>query len=354
MRRIAGFVLVVALLPAAGLHALDPGAAAAYSRRTGGEALIIWQRGRIVLEQYTRGGNPNRAANVYSITKSISALGTLAVLGRKNIALDTPVSGQLKEWQADPLKRRITLRELLDQTSGLAPGYAAIYGRNVRDKNRAALRLPATSSPGKIFSYGPSHYEALEACLARVLRRGPNAPLASVESILDLLGAPPEFWRHDRAGNPFFSAGAKFAARDLLKIGCFVERDGRWLIFPLISPRLFREIRTGSPANAMYSHGFWLNGNAAKRSARERDVEEAISGGLGAGDWAQSCLSLRAPPDLLAMAGSYGQRVYIVPSEHLVVVRLGRAGGFRDPEFLRALFGGKRGRRAALPAAPQA
>lgn len=338
LHQFTGFILTFLALTRP-LHALNAESAAAYSRRTGGEALIVWQRGKILFESYARGGAADRAKNVYSITKSIGALGALAIAGGRRISLDAPVAAQLTEWKNDPRKSRITLRELLDQTSGLAPGYDAIYGRKVRDKNRAALRLPATSPPGKVFAYGPSHYEALEALLERVLQRGPNGPLAVLENgILGLLGAPPEFWRHDPAGNPFFSAGARFTPRDLLKIGCFVERDGRWFIFPLVSPRLFRGIKEGSSANAMYSHGFWLNKNAGKPNARERDAEAALGAGLAPSEWSNSCLSRRAPPDLLAMVGSYGQRVYIVPSRHLVVVRLGRSGGFRDPEFLRALF----------------
>jgi hypothetical protein len=39
------------------------------------------------------------------------------------------------------------------------------------------------------------------------------------------------------------------------------------------------------------------------------------------------------------MIGTRGQRVYVVPSRNLVVIRLGEGRGFSDAEFLRCLFG---------------
>jgi uncharacterized protein (DUF934 family) len=55
--------------------------------------------------------------------------------------------------------------------------------------------------------------------------------------------------------------------------------------------------------------------------------------------WRDGCLSRTAPSDLVAMIGTRGQRVYVVPSRDLVVIRLGDGRGFSDAEFLRRLFG---------------
>jgi hypothetical protein len=55
-------------------------------------------------------------------------------------------------------------------------------------------------------------------------------------------------------------------------------------------------------------------------------------------DWKSACLCKDAPSDLLACIGSGGQRLYVVPSQELIVVRQGGFGRFRDAEFLRRLF----------------
>jgi CubicO group peptidase (beta-lactamase class C family) len=124
----------------------------------------------------------------------------------------------------------------------------------------------------------------------------------------------------------------------LLEAGHILRRHGRSGWFSYIPAPLLREATTGTPANRMYGMGFWLNANARRAGATERDVEEALGAGLAAADWARACLSRQAPPDLIAMVGSRGQRVYVVPSRNQVIIRLGRTPGFRDPEFLAALY----------------
>ena len=308
--------------------------AARYSAGRGERALLVWQDGRLQMERYRAGGSRAKTEHVYSITKSLCALGTFAAISRNVLKLDEPVSLTLTEWRNDPRKRRITVRDLLNQTSGLSPGFGEIYSTSLRNKEKAALKLPVVSTPGEAFAYGPSHYEALEALMARKLER---SPLIWIDrALFGPLGIKPGGWRRDRLGNPYFSAGAQLSARDLLAAGQVVRREGWNRIFSRVASSLIRTASTGSSANPMYGLGFWLNRRAPDSNAVECDVEEAISSRRPA--WARSCLSKNAPSDLIAMVGSHGQRVYISPSRDLIIVRLGRGTGFRDPDFLRAFF----------------
>jgi CubicO group peptidase (beta-lactamase class C family) len=308
--------------------------AARYSAGHGERALLVWQNGRLQIERYQAGGSRGKTENVYSITKSLCALGTFTAISRNVLKLDEPASLTLTEWRNDPRKRLITVRDLLNQTSGLSPGFEEIYSTNLRNKERAALKLPVVSTPGEAFAYGPSHYEALEALMARKLAR---SPLTWIDAALfGPLGIKPGPWRRDQLGNPYFSAGAHLSARDLLAAGQVVRRKGWNRILSRVRSSLLLNASTGSSANPMYGLGFWLNLNAARKDALECDVEEAIE--LSQAPWERSCLSKRAPSDLIAMVGSHGQRVYISPSQNLVIVRLGRGAGFRDPDFLGAFF----------------
>jgi CubicO group peptidase (beta-lactamase class C family) len=323
-------VRVILLLLVAGLCArADVADAARYSQRTGEKALLIWKSGRIVFD---RNATTSADANIFSITKSLAAVGTLQAVSRGALRLDDRVSDTLTAWKKDPRKRLITVRQLLSQTSGLATGFEELYGRGVRDKTAAVLKLPAAANPGETFAYGPSHYEALATLAAR------KSPPATSWLSIPLTSVHPADLRRDQSGQPYFSAGARLTARQLLALGQFIRRQGWVAIFPVLPSSLIREATVGSNANAMYGFGLWLNKNARRPTAVERDIEEAIGSGLSSSQWASSCLSRSAPTDLLAMVGSRGQRVYIIPSRDEIVVRLGTGAGFRDPEFLSALY----------------
>jgi len=334
MRSLLGATLLnLALLAHAGAGAGD---ARRYSENHGGHAFLVWNDGKIVAESYAQGGGADKPENIYSITKSLCALSIFCAAGKGWLQLDEPASNTLSEWKGDQARGSITLRELLDQTSGLSPGYDSIYSHQLKNKELAVLRLPALASPGSTFDYGPAHYEALEAIMSRKLGRSTRNWVEN--QVLSPMGIHLASWRLDPKGHPFFSAGAWLTARELLTAGQIVRQQGRQWLFPILPPAIMRQISQGSDANPMYGLGFWLNQNASRDGAVERDVEQAISAHLSNDDWALSCLSKRAPADLIAMVGSYGQRVYVVPSRSLVVVRLGAGNEFRDPEFLAALF----------------
>jgi len=56
-------------------------------------------------------------------------------------------------------------------------------------------------------------------------------------------------------------------------------------------------------------------------------------------NWSGACLCRNAPSDLVACIGSLYQRLYVIPSLQLVVVRNGNGKSFSDAQFLRLLLG---------------
>lgn len=284
--------------------------AAAVSRRQGGHLLLVWENGveRSALE---KGWTVDVAQPVFSITKSLTALAWLHRFG--------------PERKVD---ERLTAEHLLSQTSGLDPGYAALYRKNLSDVREAAIGLRRLTPPGREFVYGPAHFERLGAAF-------PSSEAAS-EFAWRQLGIVSAGWRRDKKGQPFCSTGACLSARELVVLGRVLLENGRRGWARVIPPDRMRRALRGSAANPAYGLGFWLNSNASRSDAREEDVERAIS--YEKIDWARFALSRTAPADLVAMVGSRGQRVYVVPSRRLVIVRLGNSRTFSDPAFLRAFF----------------
>ena len=316
-------------------------AAAAYSRKCGGQALVVVQGGTTLHESYASGVTPDRTFLVMSITKNLAALTIFAARSEGLLSLDEPVARTIPEWRDDSGKSTLTIRNLLKQTSGLATGYNTIYARGVRDKNKLAISLPLVAGPGTRFAYAPGNYELLEEILRRKLSARRTDPLSYLEAkILAPLGIPAVAeWRRDGKGNPFFSAGARLTARDLVKIGKLVCNRGRVSILPILPSSAFDGAFTGSSANSMYGLSFWLNANATRAGASALSIEGTLGQSRSPGDWELSCISPAAPADLIAMVGSGGERCYVVPSRRLVVVRLGKGSNFSDAEFLQRLFG---------------
>lgn len=307
----------------------NPAGAALYSRQKGGTVLIISRQGMPAREYYEPGWDSRTPCPVFSITKSLTALACLSI---DNLSPETEVENNRG-------KGPITLRHLLSQTSGISPGYEKIYKKNIRNVRETAANLPSEYPPGERFAYGPSHYELV----GNVLNPGDKSPdnaRQTLASFLNRLGIHPAQWRTDMRGNIFLSAGVFLSPEDLLKIGRFILNRGRLSgIWPVLSKEKLESAFAGSSANPAYGLGFWLN--KAAGNATQRDIEEAIQAGLSKADWSRTSLSNSAPRDLVCMAGSGGQRVYIIPSLRTVIVRLGHPSRFKDPEFLTALFSSK-------------
>jgi CubicO group peptidase (beta-lactamase class C family) len=347
MKRVAALLLLLAaplraMEPASALRVPDANISSAesYSRKCGGLALIVMQGGRSLRESYAHGGAADRPIHVMSLTKNLATLAVLSASSEGLLRLDEPVSKTITEWRSQPGKRDITIRQLLTQTSGLATGYETIYAGNVRDKNKIAVALPLVAQPGSSFRYAPGNYELIEEILRRKLASRHVDPLDYLTArVLTPMGVRPSSnWRRDRAGNPFFSAGARLTARDVAKVGEFVRNRGRVWLLPVVPPGAFDGVFDGTPANPMYGVSFWLNSTVARADARPISIEGTIGAGRSAEEWGRSCASSAAPPDLIAMVGSGGERCYIVPSRKLVVVRFGDGSAFSDAEFLRRLF----------------
>lgn len=316
-------------------------AAAAYSQSQRGVSLIIRQRGVTLHESHAAETSANHAQCMLSITKSLAALACFAAVADGWLDLDEPVSRTIPDWKSNPSKRGITIRTLLDQSAGIRDGYRELYARGLRDKRRAALALPMRWSPGARFDYGPSYYEILEIVLSKKLatRGEPSLRRWIERRVLNPTGAQTaDTWRTDGTGTIYLSTGTELSARGLLGVATMVASGGRSGLRQVVPRAFIAEAARGSAVNRMYGLGFWTNQNAARATAREVSVEGTLGQEFAPDFWREACLSTSAPPDLLAMIGSGGQRAYIVPSTGLVIIRLGAGGGFEDAEFLAKLF----------------
>jgi CubicO group peptidase (beta-lactamase class C family) len=313
---------------------LDPAhvrAAATYSAEHRGLSMLVIQHGRTLLEEYPGGGSPRVACKIYSGTKAFWNLAALAAAEEGLLRLDEPVSATIPEWRNDPRKARVTIRQLLDFSCGLDPAFF-LHADDPGNRDSIAVSLPIVAEPGTAFIYGPSALQVFHLVLTAKLKG--ESPTHYLERrVLHRLGLGSQRYLKDRAGNPLLASGWFLTARSWSKMGEVALRGGS----PVVSSSSLAQCWRGSPANRAFSLGWW--NNRAAPGGREFDFEAMLNPKWPQQNWSDACLCRDAPSDLVACIGSLYQRLYVIPSLDLIVVRQGAGGTFSDAQFLRLLLG---------------
>lgn len=291
-------------------------AAARYSADHSGDAVLVFRHDSLVLEQYQNGYDGSTPHPLASGTKTFAC--ALAALGQADrlLTLDEPVSRTIPEL--DPRLGKVTIRQLLNLTSGLE---ASPDGG-----------LVVTSAPGQKFAYGGTSFMIFAELMSRKLH-GEDLLAYLTRRVFTPIGIAVDGWQRDGAGRPGLASGASISARAWGEFGLLLLHRGEWKGRALIPRAAMAECGRGSEANPGYGLGVWLN--AAEPAQRPpAGVERA-----GPSDHLIKAPDL--PHDLWLAAGTGGQRLYILPSAGLVVVRFGHNTGpdYRDDEFLRTLLG---------------
>lgn len=282
--------------------------AADYLHSCNGHALLVYRDGRLLFEEYLNDHRRDEPHRLASGTKSF--VGVLAVMAVEDglLKLDERVADTLTEWKADARKSQVTIRQLLTLTSGIAGGEVG----DVPSYKEAVRVAEAKFSPGEKFQYGPVPFQ----CFGELLRRKLEPREETVEGylkrrLLDPSGLKPSFWRKDADGNPNLPSGALLTAREWAKFGLFVLNKGAWDGKQLVSEKLLAECFHGTQAHPAYGLTFWLN------TSDER------------------------PRDLLMAAGAGKQKLYIVPSQKLLIVQFAEAPRrFQERELMRLVLDG--------------
>ena len=305
-------------------------AAATYSASRRGVSLVVMRDGQVEFEDYPNGGAADRGNRLASGTKSFSCALAAAAAEDGLVDLDAPASRYLPAWREDPEKSKVAVRQLLDLTAGLDNEVALIP--TYRDAVEAPLRDP----PGTVFRYGARSFQAFGEILRRTTEEDPLAYLK--RRVLDPIGVSETSWARGSDGNPRLSAGAAFTALDWARFGQLILDGGRSGDARILDGDRLGECFEGTALNPAYGLTWWLNEPVTEEQRRKIPLLRRATDLMGAEG---------LPSDVVMAAGAGNQRLYVIPSRGLVVVRqaegildarAGRGGGFSDAEFLRLLL----------------
>ena len=303
--------------------------AASYSAEKAGDAIVIYEAGDVKRAEGQNGFDLDDAHFLASGTKSFSGVMAWAAAEDGLLDIDAPVSNVISEWDDDEAKASITLYQLLTLTSGLnpgSPGQASIF--------EEALVRDLVHEPGESFRYGPGAFQAFGGVLTEVLD-GEDPTDYLQRRILDPIGASFDSWNRVDS-DPQLAGGAFLTADDWLRFGQLILQDGSWNGTQVLQPGLLDALLQTPDAAPGYGLTFWVN---APLSSDDAFLDDAP--GSPDGDGSEGFLYADGPSDILMAAGLFNQRLYVIPSRDMVVVRFGRADpSWSDAEFLaRALDG---------------
>jgi CubicO group peptidase (beta-lactamase class C family) len=331
----SSFGMLMLLLLAGSLDAAAPldsnavRAAAEYSARHRGVSFLAIQDGRTLLEQ-----NAKTPYKIYSGTKAFWNLAALAAAQDGLIDLDERIADTITSWRSNSRKAQVTIRQLLDFDSGLDPLFS-LQQTQSGDRDAAAIGARIVAEPGSSFIYGPAALQVFHQVLKKKLRD--QTPTHFLERrVLRRLGLGRQRYLEDRAGNPLLATGWILTARQWAKMGQIILNHGA----PVVSQKSLEQCWHGTSANGAFSLGWW--NNRAAPNGREFDFEQMLIPKWPNQDWREACLCRDAPSDLVACIGSEGQRLYVIPSLQLIVIRQAEGGSFSDARFLRLLLGRER------------
>ena len=300
--------------------------AARYSADSRGVSFLVLENGRTLYEDYPNGGGPGRTWALASGTKSFCGILAAAAAADGLLRLDEPCADTLPEWAGDRRKSQITLRHLLTLTSGLkgrigeAPAYADAITQRARRK------------PGKRFQYGPVPFQTFGEVLRRKLKAAgrPDDPLSYLQSrVFDRLDLRTTGWRRGEDGYPILPHGAHFSAQQWGRFGQYILDGGSGLDGQVLSACF-----EGTEANPGYGLTWWL--------LRDGLVPPGPRSGIGG-----SMPDEIERADVVMAAGAGNQRLYLIRSRGLVVVRQatgilaalrGQGAAWSDTKFLKTLL----------------
>ncbi|MCR9294355.1 MAG: beta-lactamase family protein [bacterium] len=281
-------------------------------------AFVITHRGKIIGERYAPGISMHTPLESWSMGKSITATLMGVLIQDGDYALDQPAP--IPQWQtAEDPRRNIRIADLLHMSSGLRfrapqdpdfdpddgyPDHLYVYTGGVNTFQwtaERALQWP----PNTVGRYRNSD-PVLVNYLIRLAVEGRGEDYHSFprRALFDQLGIRNMVLETDPYGNFLLQGYDLGSARDWSRLGNLYLQDGVWQGKRILPEGYVEFVSTLAPAwladgRPIYGGFFWINGES---------------------EWP-------IPKDAYFMAGAGGQYNFIIPSQDLVVTRLGHYAG---------------------------
>ncbi len=274
-------------------------------------AVLIARHGKLVLEEYFHGDNPDEPHDTRSAAKSLTDI----LIGAANLPVTTPVYAAMGVPTSDPRKRAMTLANLLMQNSGLdcddgddnSPGNEDVMQSQTAQPDWYAytLALKNIRPPGEKSVYCSCQPNLAGGILERQTKEW--LPDFFRQHVAD----PMQIRNYAMVLTPtrdaYMGGGVRLTSRDFLKLAQLMLDRGRWHGKRIVSAAWAK--RSTSQLTTIEGHGYGYLWWVVDYPYRGRTVRAFFAGGNG------GQLAMAVPELDLAIVfngGNYSDRATLI------------------------------------------
>ena len=292
-----------------------------YAAEQNSWGLVVIQNGEVQKEWYADGWDRDRLTQSQSMQKSVLPVLIQAAIEDGYIgSLADPVGKYIEEWRDDP-RGEITIEQMLWMSSGLldypfslnpwSDAFRWLFGTDITP---ILLSTPLDWVPGSKFVYNNINSELMGLLIERATGQR-YADYLSTRLWQPMGAAGGQLWLDSEGGKAHSSCCLLAPAMDWAKFGMLLLERGAINGQRIVSADFIDRMVTASPTLDWYGMQIWL-GYSRELNPRAK---------LLAGGYQRTEPFLAE--DTYYASGFGAQRVYVVPSAELVIVRMGPASG---------------------------
>lgn len=270
-----------------------------YLEQKHSRSFMILVNGRIVMENYFNGHSATAPWYWASAGKTLTATVTGIAEQEGLLNINNKVSDYLGTgWTSEPLAKEnlITCRHLLTMTSGLNDA----LGDNVSPAN-----LQYTADAGTRWAYHNVYVKLQDVVAAASGQTWSNYFDAKLKPATGMTGT----WLNSGDDLSVYWS----TTRSMARFGLLALNKGQWKTQQVVNSAYFDAmVSTSQNINKSYGYLWWLNG---KDSFRLPQTQLQFPGSI----------IPSAPADMYMALGKNDQKIYVVPSRKMVIIRMGDA-----------------------------
>lgn len=290
----------------------------------GSAAFLVMKDGKLLFEKYMNGYTDRSRTNSFSMAKTVvTLLLGIAIEDGHVDGLDQTIVDFFPEFADDPIGKKATIGQLSLMNSGyewsehyysvFSPTVELLYGDNVEE---FLLKGEFSAEPGSFWEYSSASTQLLGIALTRVLRKRGVAQNLS-QYLSEKIWQPLQMnddalWHTDGTGMELAFCCLNTNARNFAKLGQLMLNNGAWQGKQIV-PSAFVERMIQPVGQAYYGLSTWLGTDPSLKYY-----------------W---------------FSGHLGQYIIVIPSQNIVVVRLGEGVNPKKdlfeqvmPEYLTAVL----------------